>query len=376
MIHLPTDNNMKVIIDSHMLGQKEAGNETYILGLLNGIDQICRDTERFEIYPLINKNYSLPIKCTNFRNITLSSSSDIRRVFIDIPLAQRNVNADITHVTYNASPFIRGKLVVTVHDVIFRIFPQYFSPKVRLILSTLLPLSMHRANIILTISLSSKKEITHYYPFTRNKIISIPIGPGAVVNTPPNTSEIAIYTRKKDFILAVGTIQPRKNIARLIDAYTLLRRRSSTAARLIIVGKADWQHSKIYEKAMRSPYHDDIVFTGYLDDTMLAALYRQCSVFVYPSLYEGFGLPVVEAMACGAPVITSNVSSLPEVAGSAALLVNPYSVSDLADAIEQVLSDPNLQDKLRSEGVKQASKFSWSRTARETLQVYEKIVNS
>ena len=243
-------------------------------------------------------------------------------------------------------------------------------------MSTLLPVSMRRAGLILTISEASRRDIVHYYPSVGHKIKVIPLAAGPVVEARPAAAAIERYTAGADFILAVGTVQPRKNISRLVQAYISLRRRNVTKARLIIVGRDDWQHSEIHSLAVASPSADDIVFAGYLADELVAALYQTCAVFVYPSLYEGFGLPVLEAMACGAPVITSNVSSLPEIAGEAAILVDPQSVEQISAALESVLGNQELQEDLRRRGREQAKTYSWDQTARTTVAAYEQMLQT
>lgn len=305
----------------------------------------------------------------------LEDASNLKRIFRTIPKLCHTLDADLVHVTYNASPFIKCPLVVSVHDVIFRLYPQYFSPRVRLLLSTLLPLTMMRAKSIVTISQTSKADIERFYPFTRGKIYVTPVAAGPIVNVQPNFEACEKYALGRDFILSVGTLQPRKNITRLIQAYVDARIRGTISARLLVVGRAAWQYSDVYGIAMQSGYRQDIIFTGYLPDDVLAALYRRCQVFVYPSLYEGFGLPVLEAMACGAPVITSNCSSLPEVAGNAAILVDPYSIDGIRTAIERISNSEELRQSLRQQGENRAKSFSWDRTAAMTLEVYERSIH-
>ncbi|MCE7980658.1 MAG: glycosyltransferase family 1 protein [Caldilinea sp. CFX5] len=365
---------MKIIIDAHMLGQQEGGNETYIAGLLQGFEEILPQPAT-AITALYNPRYTgTRLSRSGLSPLVLTSNNDFRRLFMEIPSICKKWPADLLHATYNVSPFLPCPCVITVHDVIFRLYPEYFSPRVRLLLSTLLPLSMIRAKVIITDSEASKRDIIHFYPFVRNKIIIIPAAAGPIVNVEPNWQVAQQYRQKGEFILAVGTVQPRKNITRLVQAYISLRQRQLIDSKLIIVGRAQWQGSEIQKIALNSPYHQDIIFTGYLEDASVSALYRHCSVFVYPSLYEGFGLPVLEAMACGAPVITSNRSSLPEVAGEAATLVDPYSVEQLSAAIEAILGNPARREEMRQQGLRQAAQFKWSRAAAAALEVYKWVI--
>lgn len=365
---------MHVLLDAHMLGEQEGGNETYIAGLLSGLHCVSSpQTETISVlytaayYASLRQHAILPA-------IAMRSRTNIRRVFSEIPGLCRRLGVDALHATYVASPILSARLILTVHDVIFRLYPQYFSPRDRLLLLTLLPLSMRRAHCIITVSEASKADIVQYYPFVREKIVAIPEAAGPVAAVEPDARAVQELLDGSPFILTVGTLQPRKNLVRLIKAYIQLRSRSRARWRLLIVGRAAWQHSEVYQLVRACPFHGDIVFTGYLPDAAVAALYRRCVLFAYPSLYEGFGLPVLEAMACGAPVLAGNRSSIPEVAGDAAVLVDPLSVPALTDAMEQILTTATLQDDLRQRGQARAALFSWDRTARETLNVYRRVV--
>jgi len=180
--------------------------------------------------------------------------------------------------------------------------------------------------------------------------------------------------KKQNFVLAVSTLEPRKNFVRIIQSYINLREKFSAAEDLIIVGKKGWHFKEILN--IPPEYESHIDFTGYVSENKLIELYQTAKIFVYPSLYEGFGLPVLEAMACGCPVITSNVSSLPEVAGDAAILVDPYNTDALTDAMHKVLTNENLRERLAVMGLERAKKFSWERCARETLNVFNTLGNA
>jgi glycosyltransferase involved in cell wall biosynthesis len=177
----------------------------------------------------------------------------------------------------------------------------------------------------------------------------------------------------EQFILSLGTIEPRKNLASLLEAYRVLRNQGSDLG-LVIVGKKGWLYEGFFHRLRELGLENEVLFTGFVPDEDLPAICSAAELFVFPSLYEGFGLPVLEAMACGAPVITSNVSSLPEVAGNAALLVDPASVRELTEAMAAVLQDEELRTSLQSKGPKQAARFSWEKAARETLAVYQSVL--
>lgn len=361
---------MSIFIDAHMLGEQEGGNETYIAGLLHGFAMLNVDN----IIPLYNTQYQTRIMAHRQRSLSLQSQSSLQRLLIELPRLCQKFNASLLHLTYNAPIHLSCPFVVTVHDVIFHRYPQYFAPRVRLLLKTLMPISMYRARAVITISEASKQDIVKHYPFVKNKIVSIPLAPGPLVETVPNMQAAQQISGGGDFILAVGTIQPRKNIKRLIEAYIKARVNDAIQASLIIVGASAWQGSEIQRIAQDSPYKNDIIFAGYLDDATVSALYRTCSIFIYPSLYEGFGLPVIEAMYCGAPVITSNCSSLPEVAGDAAYFIDPYSVDEIGVALQNIFNNADLRQALITRGRIQAQKFSWHYTAAATLDVYQQAL--
>ena len=361
---------MRILVDAHMSGCHEAGNETYVVGLLAGFDALYRDQDPDEIVALVGPHYASAKTYANVSLVSLRSSHDFRRVFIDIPRHARDFAADVVHATYHASFLHRLPLVVSVHDVIHRIYPGHFSVRDRLLLSALLPLTMARAAAVVTLSQTSKRDILRYYPSVHGKVSVVPIAAGPVVGVDPDYQDARRYHHDRPFILAVGRLDPRKNIAGLVRAYGLARERRMTSARLIIAGPYGALPSSILSTVRASAWAGDVVFTGFIDEPTLAALYRTCQVFVYPSLYEGFGLPVLEAMACGAPVITSNVSALPEVAGDAAVLVDPSSSEELCRAIGAIAGDRVRQDELRDAGLKRAGRFSWQRTAALMREVY------
>jgi glycosyltransferase involved in cell wall biosynthesis len=181
------------------------------------------------------------------------------------------------------------------------------------------------------------------------------------------------YGIKSEFLLSVGNLQPRKNLCRLIKAFSLIRG-DIDQMQLVIVGGAKWHVSEIYDLVSRLGLEKNVVFTSYVSDKDLVALYNLARVFVYPSLYEGFGLPILEAMACGTPVICSNTSSMPEVAGDAAVLIDPHNVEQIAETLLFVLLDPKLKQDLRERGLERATGFSWRRTAQQTLEVCRQVL--
>lgn len=366
---------MHIAIDAHMLGTQEGGNETYISGLISGLSQIY--TPGNTITAMLSQEFTQhnPIPL-HTQPVVFKNQGNFQRLFKEIPQLCSQIEAEVLHATYNISPFIKCPTVLAVHDIIFHRYPHYFSPRVRLLLNTLLPLSMLRATEIVTISEASKDDIVQRYPFTSEKISVTYLAAGPLVEAVPDFEASAAISQQAPFVLAVGTVQPRKNIARLVQAFIAFKANQNTNTKLVIVGKSSWQGSEIQRITEGSPYKNDIVFTGYLPDSIVVALFKTCRCFAYPSLYEGFGLPVLEAMACGAPVITSNISSLPEVAGQSAILVDPTSIEEIASAIQMLCTKPELRFELIQKGQQQAALFSWKATAEQTMSIYERVVQS
>lgn len=364
---------LRVLLDAHMLGAREGGNETYARGLAEGLAALAAPD--LEVTVLVPPGLEDPLPAS-VRTASLPRSGNAARVFRHLPALARRLGADVVNATYNASPWLPSALVLAVHDVLFRRFPDAFSPRDRLLLATLLPLSMRRAEVIVTLSEASRRDIEACYPFTRGKLLVAPAAPGPVVRAVPDEAAAERWAEGRPFLLAVGTVQPRKNLPRLVEAYLRLRQAGRTEARLVIAGRPMWRSGAIQAAAAGSPHAADVVYTGFVDDASLAGLFRRCAAFAYPSLGEGFGLPVVEAMACGAPVVTSDRSSLPEVAGDAALLVDPESVEAIAEGLARLLADPALAAELRERGRRQAARFAWERTAATVADAYRRAAEA
>lgn len=289
---------------------------------------------------------------------------------------------DIFHSLNGDLPlFQRNQSVVTIHDLKYILYPQFFKQFYQfkyLYLKATIKLACQRAKIIIVPSNSTKRDIQRLYKVSSEKIIVTPWGP--TVKVEPkweenkkrlNQSELLI---RPPYILFVGELRPHKNVEGLLMAFALFKERwDRWDTRLVIVGKK-YKGYKAYEGIMRSKGLEDWVsFPGLVSQEQLVHLYKGASVFILPSLYEGFGLPVLEAMQLGVPVITSNVSSLPEVAGNSALLVDPYNPEHIAEALAKLMSDPNLRNELVRRGYERVKQFSWEAAAHATLQAYKRI---
>ncbi|KLU59397.1 mannosylfructose-phosphate synthase [Peptococcaceae bacterium CEB3] len=272
-------------------------------------------------------------------------------------------------------PF-KGATIVTIHDMSYRLFPQYH-PLRRVMLMRASEGRMKKADQIITVSESSKRDIVELLGVRQERITVTHLGVDKKFKKMDVSGELSLTVQKmyglpKRFILCVGTIEPRKNLLRLIEAYAWSRTHlASEGIKLVLAGGRGWLNDEIYQRIEQLNLADEVIFTGYVKDEDMPTLYNSAIVFVYPSVYEGFGLPPLEAMACGVPVITSNVSSLPEVVGDAGIMVDPYDIEELGEAIVRVVSSTELRENLSGKGIRRASQFTWERCARETLAVYE-----
>jgi len=298
---------------------------------------------------------------------------------VSVPLDLRRHKVDLFHEPhYVLSPFVPCPAVVTIHDCIHLRFPQYLPNKLaHAYARTFLWIATHLADRIITVSEASKRDILQYFSIPPEKIEVIYNGIDERFWIPPGDEDMERvrqrYQLTDPFILYAGNIRPHKNLERLIDAFQQLRREGFDQLKLLIIGDEISKYATLRRAVHRHKLHKHVRFLGFVPDQTLAALYRLAAVFVFPSLYEGFGLPPLEAMASGTPVVTSNVSSLPEVAGDAALLVDPYDTEAIAGAVRMVLTDEALRADLRARGLARAREFSWSRAAERVKQIYAEV---
>jgi glycosyltransferase involved in cell wall biosynthesis len=287
---------------------------------------------------------------------------------------------DLLHVQYTAPPFAPCPVVATIHDLSFEHLPQTFKRRSRMQLRLTVRRTAHSAARILVPSEHTRRDIIETYNVPAKRVSVTPLAAPEYFVPVEDERELRrvreLYKIRGDYILAVGSIQPRKNLTRLIYAYTALRRERPQAnlPQLALVGKRAWLYDETLRAIEESGIKDLCLLTGYVSESDLPALYTGALCFVYPSYFEGFGLPPLEAMQCGAPVIAGNKTSLPEVVGDAGLLVDPFDERALARAIARIIDDPRLRARLRLKGLERARSFSWRETARLTIKAYEQAV--
>lgn len=291
-----------------------------------------------------------------------------------LPLMARRGQWDVLHSPVNVAPvLLRARSVVTVHDLAFVTAPGTMSVARRHYLTTLTAHSVRHADRVIAVSESTRRDLETWFGVPPDRVSVTPLAAEPRFR-PPNPEALAAF-RSRDrivqpYILSVGTREPRKNIASLVRAFARLA--DEIPHDLALVGPSGWMGGELDQALAELPtrIRDRIRLTGFVDDDDLPFWYGGADVFAYPAHYEGFGLPVLEAMACGVPVVTSDISSLPEVAGDAALLIDPDDEADLATALLEVMTDPGLAAALRDRGRRRAAEFSWQTTARMTVDVY------
>jgi glycosyltransferase involved in cell wall biosynthesis len=295
-----------------------------------------------------------------------------------LPGTLRRVRPDVCHYPNYLAPLAGNcPSVVTLHDMTLFVTPRFHHWKKLVLDRTLIPLVARRAQAIVTVSHSAGDDIVRYLGVSPSKVHVILNAVSSAFHPVTDKAQLdtvlARYGLDGPYILYVGTIEPRKNLARLIDAFRELKERG-LPHKLVLVGQQGWHCAPIYAEVEKYDLGKDVLFTGYVPFEDLPVLYSGASVMAFPSLYEGFGLPVLEAMSCGAPVVTSRSSALAEVADGAALLVDPQSCAQIADAIYRVCTEPDLAEELSEKGRARATHFTWENAARATLDVYDSLL--
>ncbi len=353
---------MKIGIDYTPAINQNAGIARYVSNLVENLLKIDNNNQYIR-YNFFEKYPPQPLKTFFFLLSYLNLSPDFL-----------TKEVDIIHSTDFVLPASKKKKsVITIHDLIFLKFSQLYTSKNLLYMKRMAAFSANRADKIIADSESTKQDIIELLQIKEEKIKVV--YPGIEERfKPANKQEIALTSKKynlpQNYILNIGTIEPRKNLNNLIDAYLNLDKEITDKYRLVIIGNKGWKYEDIFSKLKTAK---GIFVIENVEDKDLPAIYSQASVFVYPSLYEGFGLPIIEAMACTAPVTCSNTSSMPEAAGNAAILFDPDNVKEIAASIKKILSDEKLSAKLKKAGLAQAKKFNWQKTAQQTLDVYNEV---
>ncbi len=364
---------MKIGIDVSITNINQAGTATYAHNLVNALRE-AEAEDKFHLFA-IKQTYDM-VKQKTLQDRIDTLYRDIVWAHGILPWQARQAKIDLLHIPANVTPiFSPCPTIITIHDMIAYKFPHYVTPWFRNYFRAALPLTAKKASIILTNSAHSKRDIIEILGVSPNKVVVtyLAASPDFQCLSKNKVKETIRKYNLSNFILTVSTLEPRKNMKGLLQAFALLREKGFPH-QLIHVGPKGWYFNDILAQVPQLGLQDSVRFLGHIPRDDLVALYNAASVFVYPSFYEGFGLPVLEAMACGCPVVTSKCSSLPEIVEQAGIMVDPYDVNQLAEAIQNVLEDLSLAQALCQRGLSRSNAFTWQRCAHQTLDVYHQVL--
>ena len=361
---------------------RDYGIGTYVRNLVRHLARLDHETTYF-LFCERQDAAVLRDLAANFVPVVDDSPGYGLKEHLSIPLKLRRLGAELFHTPHYVLPLLcPTRAVVTIHDCIHLLFPQYLPNRAALRYAEFMMRSaIRRSALVLTVSEASRADILRFFPETeaeRVQVVPNAIDP-AILDDPGDEERERVrerYQIRGRFVLYAGNIKPHKNLDRLISAFALLRREGFDDLKLIIIGDEVSRHGSLRRTADAAGLRQEVRFFGFVPDRTLACLYRMASVFAFPSLYEGFGLPPLEAMACGAPVVTSRLSSLPEVVDDAALLVDPYSVEDIARGLTRVLTDDELRAQLVARGRIRAQAFSWEQSVEKIHATYLKVLGA
>jgi len=365
-------------LNAHLLSlrrsYRSAGANWYIYNILHHLptaDPELRYTS-FLYEPLF-----FPPQGLDVRRSAWSTGTPIRRIAWEqlvAPFVLRREHIDLLHAMAFVAPVISPcPTVVTVLDLSFLLYPRAFKVVNRSYLRTMTRLSVRKARQVIAISESTRRDVIAHFGVPASRVHTVYCGVDRSLRR-ATEAEIAAFRRRKGlperFALFVGTIEPRKNIVRLVEAFSALRPWDVDHAHLVIAGAKGWLYDAVFARTQELGLQDRVHFAGYISEAEKPLWYSAATCFCYPSLYEGFGLPPLEAMACGVPVIASNASSLPEVVGDAAITVPPTDTTALADALRSMLTNRVLRQEMAARGLARAARFSWEQAAKQTASIY------
>ncbi len=382
---------LEIVIDATPVTPKPSGVGYYVANLIYALHAL-QETENFQLaiayqpglIKWLKRDLSFPPELSQYTNLSMLPLP-VRLYNLLIATSyqpalsyfeQYFCHPDIVHGTnYCVYPCKKSLKVMNIYDLSFIKYPEYTDAVVKAY-NKQVRKNLQWTDLILTISESSKKDIVDYLDIEPSRVVVTPLASRYLSNQVVDELEkSANYDFSHPYLLFVSTLEPRKNIITLIAAFNYLKQKYKIDHNLILIGQKGWHYKPILKAIASSAWNNCIHHLDYLPDELVSLFYAKADVFVYPSYYEGFGLPVLEAMTLGAPVVTSNTSSLPEVTGDAAILVDPNDIISLAEAILNVISDRQLRNQLIAKGRARAKLYSWERTAKETLQAYKSLLN-
>ena len=365
---------MRFSVDAHAIGCHLTGNEVYIRNLLNEFARLDRSSDFIAYVSKPDAHLQVPKSIRTTR----VSANPFRRLGLDLPMQLHYDKPDLLHVQYTGPLACSAPLVVSVHDVSYLEHPQYFHRLRAAQLRYTVKRTVEAAARVLTPSEFSRRAILRHYKLDERKVVVVPNAVSSSFRPVDRHLAAAIIEEKfgirGPFVLTVGDLQPRKNHLGLLHAFErMLSQHPHLPHRLVFVGKETWYSKELHRAVARSNVAGRVHFTGFVEDPDLLQFYGACELFVFPSFYEGFGLPILEAMACGRAVACSNSTAMPEVANAAGILFDPYSVPEMARAMGDVLLDGEMRARLERLGTQRAASFTWERAAQRTLDVYYEV---
>jgi glycosyltransferase involved in cell wall biosynthesis len=368
---------MKIAIDAHAIGRHLTGNEVYVRSLLTGLAAVDRQSEYLAYVSVPGVESLIPPRIS----VKRVSNNPFVRLGLDLPRRLREDKPDVLHVQFTGPLICSVPQVVSVHDVSFLEHPEYFTWERCAQLRVTVRRTVHRAARVLTGSEFARQSILRAYQVDPDKVVTVPIAANPIFRPlPRDRAQREVRDRMKidgPFILMVGDLQPRKNHVGLIQAMEgLVESYPQIRHKLVLAGKDTWFAPQIRQAARNSRVADRVIFTGFVEDEDLLRLYNACDCFVFPSFYEGFGIPILEAMACGRAVACANTASMPEVADGAGILFNPQSKAEIVRAMADILLDAELRARLERLGLQRAPQFTWNRTAERTLEHYQDVAEA
>lgn len=374
---------MRIGIDARLVYYSQAGISQYTLRLIQGLAESSgtpsnRENEFFILQS--RKDKRIIVDQPNFKRVPLWTPSHHRLEQFTLRFEISGLNLDVLHSPDFIPPFRRNcKSIITIHDLAFLLYPHFLTQESARYYGQI-DEAVKQTDHIIAVSESTKRDTIRLLGAPEHKVTVIYESANPIYR-PVHDRELLAQTKSKyhiagDFILFVSTIEPRKNLSTLLRAYRQLLDSYGAEAKLVVVGRRGWLSEDVFTLVDELKLTDDVLFLGRVPIEDLLYLYNAAQLLVQPSFYEGFGLPPLEAMACGTPVVISNVSSLPEVVGDAGLLVDPENASEITVAISRILNDEALRAELTAKGLKRAQCFSWEKTARQTLELYQRVGQS
>jgi glycosyltransferase involved in cell wall biosynthesis len=371
---------MRIGIDATPLPTQPVGAGNYIIQLIGALERLESVHEFIIFHQKGGRAWFSDLERPGFRFILLPDRRPAFRLVWEqfaFPILVRKFRLNVLHSLHYTMPFIKPcPAVVSFHDMTFFLYPELHTRSKRLFFPLAMRASVKRADMLVVPSDSTRRDALRLLKIAPEKVLTVPLGVNDNFRPQKDERLLLEIRRKYDlpdrFILYVGLIEPRKNLPSLINAYDCLRKRGIDLP-VVIAGRRGWQVEEVTRMVEALHLTAHIHFSGYIEPQDLPMVYNLADLFVYPSLYEGFGLPVLEAMACGTPVVTSAISSMPEVVGDAGLLVPPREIEPLANAMHSLLVDRALREQLSERGLERAAHFTWERTAAEMLNVYQTV---